>query len=120
MTEFILSIIKYVAIMVIIIVGTIAAAIAIGAIIGAISAYIENNPAILEDLADTALVRCEIDRALSEVLDKVGVTQEQKLILHAMERGEKVRAGEVRSVADHAKNVVNAAKWNAICTAAGR
>lgn len=82
MTEFILAIIEYVAIAATIVVGIIAVAIAIGAVIEAVSEYLANSPEILGDLADAALVHCKIDRALSDVLDKVGPRAETYTVRH--------------------------------------
>ena len=81
--------------------------------------YLAYRPEILEDLAEAALVRCEIDEQLSVALANVGINQDQRHILDAIAQGEKVLVGDVRDVGDRIKNVVKAAAWDYICKIAG-
>lgn len=77
--------------------------------------HTSNNPEILEDVADAALVRCTISDMLYERFADAGLNWNQMLILNAMQQGERVSAGDVRDIAKHAKEVSKSVAWGAIC-----
>ena len=86
-----------------------------------IALYAANNPEILDGLADAALVRCTIDARLADVLDSVGVNQNDRLILDSLVKGEKVLVGDVRSIDDRIKNLAaTSIMWDTICHIADR
>ena len=77
--------------------------------------YASDNPEILEDVADAALVRCTLSDMLYERFVDAGLNRDQLLILDAMLQGESVSAGDVRDIAKHAKEVSKSVAWGAIC-----
>ena len=81
--------------------------------------YFADKPEILSDLADVALVRCEVGEQLSEALANVGVNQDQRRILDAIAQGEAVLVKDVRDVGDRIKNTVKPAMWTTFCNLEG-
>lgn len=85
-----------------------------------IANHVADNPRILENAADAALVRCEIGSILYESMVDVGLNQYQMATLDAMMQGKEVAARDVRDLGGHVKHVVNVAKWDTLCSFADR
>lgn len=82
--------------------------------------YVANNPGILEDVADTILVRCEISDLLYEAMISVGLNQDHIFILDTMSRGEEVAAKDVRDIGSRVKDMGKSIAWDTICHIADR
>lgn len=95
-------------------------AFALVAIAFIIGDYVDDNPKILENVADAVLMYCSIDDLLYEKMVDAGLSQDHILILDAMRQGKEVSARDVRDLGGHVKHVVGAAKWGTICALAYR
>lgn len=86
-----------------------------------IALSVTDNPAILRGLTDAALVRCEINERLAEILYNAVDNPDDKRILDLLVLGKAVQASDVRGVDDRIKNsAATPIVWDAICYIADR
>ena len=88
----------------------------VGIAVGAIVLHVNNNPQILVDLEDGAVVVCDTSDVLDEKLADAGVSQSDISMLAAMGWGKEVQVKDVRTLNDRIKNLVaNPIVWKDIC-----